>query len=63
VAGDDVNDFVVSVEDVEEFSGLFVPDEEVATVAAADDVFVVEAEEVYVFDGFDVGYEGLLASS
>lgn len=53
--GDDIHDFVVTMEDVQEFGGFLVPNEEVAAVTAGYYEFIVEAIKVYVFDGFDVG--------
>jgi hypothetical protein len=50
----DIHDLAVALEDVDELGGFAVPDEDVAGVAAADDVLVLQAEVVYVLDGFDV---------
>ena len=46
-----IHHFAITFEDVDELGGFAVPDEEVAVIGAGDNVFVVEAEEVYVFDG------------
>lgn len=49
-----VDHLAVAFQDVEQLRCLAIPDEEMARVTARDDVFVLEAEEVYVFDGFEV---------
>jgi hypothetical protein len=58
---DDVDDLAVALQDVDALARLLVPDEEVAAVAAADDVFVLQAVEVDVLRSVDVAVTGVTA--
>jgi hypothetical protein len=51
---DDVDDLAVALEDVDKPTRLLLPDEDVAAVAAADNVLVVQTVEVDVLRGVDV---------
>jgi hypothetical protein len=50
----DIDDILICMQDVNDFGGFPVPDEDMAAIGARDDVFVLKSEVIDVFGGLNV---------
>lgn len=57
---DNINDLSIALKNVDNLRRLLIPDEEVSGVTAADDIFVLQSEEVDVLDSLHVAMATVL---